>query len=147
MGPAEELLRAAMGMRRVLRRRQRALIPLPPLRGAELELRQAVEAEPRIGVAAAARALHLAPNSVSTLVNRLVADGLLARSPDPTDRRAVRLELTDAAVARLDRVRGLRRALVGAAYDRLDPAEQAAIGAALPALDRLLTALEEVEVA
>ena len=64
------------------------------MRGAQLELLQLVEAEPGVGVAAAARSLHLAGNSVSTLVNQLVEADLLQRAVDPDDRRAARLHLT-----------------------------------------------------
>jgi DNA-binding MarR family transcriptional regulator len=138
VSPGEELLQTIVGLRRALRRRQRAVIPLPPLRGARLELLQCVEAEPGIGVAAAAKALHLAPNSVSTLVNTLVSDGLLHRSTDAADRRAVRLELAPAAVERLARTRALRRELVETAFEALSEADRAAIEAALPALQRLL---------
>jgi DNA-binding MarR family transcriptional regulator len=108
-----------------------------------LELLRFVEAEPGTGVAAAARALRLAGNSVSTLVNQLVAAGLLCREVDPTDRRAARLALTDAAAGRLAAWRRARGELVGTALDRLSAADQAAVAAALPALRRLLTELEE----
>src|SRR5690349_2036665 len=130
-------------MRRVLRRRLRAKFGRPPLRGAQAELLQQVEAEPGIGVAAAARALYLAGNSVSTLVNQLVDAGLLRREPDPADRRAVRLFLTPGAVDRLTLRRTARRALLDDAFARLDAGERSAITAALPALERLLAALED----
>ncbi|GAA1856126.1 MarR family transcriptional regulator [Pseudonocardia ailaonensis] len=141
--PAEEALDVAAGIRRVLRRRLRAELALPALRGAQLELLQLVEAEPGIGVAAAARSLHLAGNSVSTLVNQLVEAGLLRREPDPTDRRAVRLFLGPPAVERLTRWRTARHDLLGSALATLTDAERASVGAALPALSRLLDSLEE----
>ncbi len=43
---------------------------------------------PGIGVAETARALGVAPNTVSTLVGQLVRAGLLARTEDAQDRRA-----------------------------------------------------------
>ncbi|MCE0765500.1 MarR family transcriptional regulator [Pseudonocardia kujensis] len=140
---SDDVLRLVVGMRRVLRRRLRARFGRPPLRGAQAELLQQVEAEPGIGVAAAARALYLAGNSVSTLVNQLVDDGLLRREADPADRRAVRLFLTPGAVDRLARRRAARRELLDDAFARLDTGERTAITAALPALERLLAALEE----
>ena len=97
MSTADELMGLAAGLRRVVRRRLRAQLPGPALRGAQLELLQLVEAEPGVGVAAAARSLHLAGNTVSTLVNQLVAAGMVHRAVDPADRRAARLTLTDAA--------------------------------------------------
>jgi DNA-binding MarR family transcriptional regulator len=130
-------------LRRVVRRRLRAALPAPRLRGAQLELLQLVETEPGIGVAAAARALHLAGNSVSTLVNQLVNEGFLIREVDPVDRRAARLRLTEHAEARLANWRRARTELVEAAVSRLSSTDQAALAAALPAFRRLLVELEE----
>ncbi|WP_239028516.1 MarR family winged helix-turn-helix transcriptional regulator [Pseudonocardia acidicola] len=132
-----------LGLRRVVRRRLRADLPGPRLRGAQVELLQLVEAEPGIGVAAAARSLHLAGNSVSTLVNQLVDAGLLRRETDPADRRAARLELTDTAAARLARWREARSRMVGDALRRLPADEVATVAAALPALRKLLDELAE----
>ena len=141
MGTADELMGLAAGLRRVVRRRLRAELPGPALRGAEVELLQLVEEEPGVGVAAAARSLHLAGNTVSTLVNQLVAAGMVHREVDPADRRAARLSLTDAARERLARWRLARRALVADAMDRLPAADVAAVEAALPALKNLLREL------
>ena len=65
MSTADELMGLVQGLRRVVRRRLRAELPGPALRGAHLELLQLVEAEPEVGVAAAARSLHLAGNSTT----------------------------------------------------------------------------------
>ncbi|WP_239116642.1 MarR family winged helix-turn-helix transcriptional regulator [Planotetraspora phitsanulokensis] len=140
---ADEVMAVVLALRRVVRRRLRAELPGPLLRGGQVELLQLVETEPGIGVAAAARALHLAGNSVSTLVNQLGASGLLRREIDPTDRRAARLYLTDSAVARLARWRDTRSRLVGDAFGRLSEDEAATVVAALPALRHLLTELAE----
>src|SRR4051794_21631417 len=119
MGPtsvettAQELMATVLGIRRVIRRRLREELPGPRLRGAHVELLYVVESEPGIGVAAAAHTLHLAGNSVSTLVNQLLDAGLLRREVDPADRRAARLFVTEAAVARMSRWREARRRLVG----------------------------------
>ncbi|HKS47239.1 MAG TPA: MarR family winged helix-turn-helix transcriptional regulator [Amycolatopsis sp.] len=129
------------GLRRVVRRRVREKLPGAPLRGAQAELLRTVEEQPGIGVAAAARALHLAGNSVSTLVNQLVEAGMLERHIDPADRRAVRLELTKAARARLATWRRTRTEFVAGALTRLSEEDRYAIEAALPALGRLLEAL------
>src|SRR5690242_10328070 len=102
---ATELATAWGGVRRRLRRGTRAVVGGEPLRGAQIELLRLVETQPGIGVGEAAGALHLAPNTVSTLVGELVTLGLLERRRDPGDRRAARLELTDAAHARLRRYR------------------------------------------
>jgi DNA-binding MarR family transcriptional regulator len=140
---ATDLMAAVLGLRRVVRRRLRSALPGPHLQGAKLELLQLVEEAPGIGVASAARRLHVAGNSVSTLVNQLVEADFLLRETDPADRRAARLFLTDAATARLERWRAARSALVGGALDRMPPADVAALDTALPALRRLLAQLTE----
>ncbi|MER6984284.1 MarR family winged helix-turn-helix transcriptional regulator, partial [Streptomyces carpinensis] len=83
---AEELADALVGVQRLIRRRLRAGMTEARLRGAEVELLRLVEACPGIGVSEAAKELHLAGNSVSTLVNQLVRDGQLVRETDPLRR-------------------------------------------------------------
>ncbi len=138
-----QVIAVASRLRRATRRRLRHTMPTPPLRHAHVELLQVVEAEPGISVRAAARTLHLADNSVSTLVNTLVGAGLIERAVRPDDRRAVRLTLTDAARRRIAQWRAARARLVGAALARLSDDDARTIEAALPALGRLLTLLDE----
>jgi DNA-binding MarR family transcriptional regulator len=142
---AGELTDLNGGLRRVVRRRLRQDAPEPRLRDTQVELLRAVAENPGIGVASAARLLHLVDNSVSTLVNQLVRAGLLRREADPYDRRAVRLEVTPAAELRMALWRDRRARLVGSALARLDEADQEAIEKALPALRRLVTRLHEGE--
>jgi DNA-binding MarR family transcriptional regulator len=139
---AADLMAVTAGIRRVVRRRlRRDLHPaLPP---AQVDLLLVVEAEPGIGVAAAARTLHLAGNSVSALVNVLVDGGFLRRETDPADRRAAKLYPTEAAARRLVGWRSARAELVGRAFERLDAADREAITRAVPALHRLLDELFE----
>jgi DNA-binding MarR family transcriptional regulator len=140
---ADRLLGAVQGIRRVVRRRVRAGVPGPPLPGAQVELLRVVADHPGIGVAAAARELHLANNSVSTLVNQLADAGLLRREADPADRRAARLEITAAAAARMAAWRRARTGLVSDALAQLSEEDTAAIGQALPALEKLMGILKE----
>ncbi|MEW2290386.1 MarR family transcriptional regulator [Streptomyces sp. NPDC047841] len=139
----EELADALVRIQRLVRRRLRGGLTGPRLRGAEVELLRLVESRPGIGVSDAARELHLAGNSVSTLVNRLVRDGHLLRETDPADRRAARLLLTGAAEQRLADWRRRRAQLVGRHVSRLGEADREALRAALPALRRLAVTLHE----
>ncbi|GAB3387968.1 MarR family winged helix-turn-helix transcriptional regulator [Amycolatopsis echigonensis] len=140
---AERVLTAVLGVRRVVRRRARTALPGPHLPGSQVELLRVVHRNPGIGVAAAARELNLAGNSVSTLVNVLTEAGLLRREVDPADRRAARLQLTDAAKDRMAVWRRTRIGLVSAALAELSEEDTSAIVAALPALERLTEALKE----
>ncbi|WP_330455875.1 MarR family transcriptional regulator [Streptomyces sp. NBC_00820] len=140
---AEELADSLVRIQRLIRRRLRAGLTGPRLRGAEVELLRLVEGRPGVGVSEAARELRLAGNSVSTLVNHLVRDGYLVRETDPADRRAARLLLTDAARTRLEDWRHRRAELVARQVSRLDEADREALYAALPALRKLAAALHE----
>ncbi|MEU1405446.1 MarR family transcriptional regulator [Streptomyces sp. NPDC005728] len=142
----EELADALVRIQRLIRRRLRGGLTLPRLRGAEVELLRLVESRPGLRISDAARELHLAGNSVSTLVNHLVRDGYLTRETDPADRRAARLLLTEAAERRLRDWQRRRTELVGRHLARLDEADREALQAALPALRKLaVTLYEEAE--
>ena len=141
----DEVMATVAGLRRVVRARVRALLPGPRLRGAHLELLRIVQRNPGIGVAAAARSLYLAANSVSTLVNQLVDEGLLIRRTDPADRRAALLSLTPAAEQRLGTWRAERSKLVAAEVAQLSAADRQRIADALPALRTLLDRLDNPE--
>jgi DNA-binding MarR family transcriptional regulator len=138
-----DLMDVTMAMRRLVRRRLRGVTPPPDLRPAQVELMLVVDRNPGVSVAAAARELRLADNSVSTLVNQLIRAGMLRRETDPDDRRAARLELTAAARRRIADWRDRRAHLVGARLDELSDEDRASIAAALPALRRLLARLAE----
>jgi DNA-binding MarR family transcriptional regulator len=75
--------------------------------------------------------------SMTTLVTRLERDGLVTRTPDPDDARAVRVEITDEGLQRAARMRAERAALLDAALAELEPTERAALEAALPVLEKL----------
>ncbi|MGP4008563.1 MarR family winged helix-turn-helix transcriptional regulator [Streptomyces sp. 4N124] len=139
----EELADALVGVQRLIRRRLRREMAAPQLRGAEVELLRLVVTRPGIGISDAAKDLYLASNSVSTLVNRLAAEGYLIRETDPSDRRAARLVPTPAARTRLREWRTRRADLVRQQVARLDEADRAALRAAIPALRTLAVQLHE----
>ncbi|MER7971623.1 MarR family transcriptional regulator [Streptomyces sp. NPDC096080] len=138
----DELVDALVGVQRLLRRRLRPQVA-PQLRGAEIELLRLVVAQSGIRISDAARDLHLASNSVSTLVNQLSRQGYLSRETDPADRRAARLLPTPAATARLDEWRRRRAELVRGTVARLDGPDRDALRAAVPALRNLADRLRE----
>ncbi len=137
-----ELAEAVARFRRVSRRALRGRAGPPPFGNAEIELIVALMDEPGQTVAAIAARLGLAPNTVSTLVTKAVAEGWLLRQVDPADRRAARLYPSDAAARRIHVWRDERAALVDRAVSLLPMREQRALVAALPALRRITEHIE-----
>ncbi|MFI6604700.1 MarR family winged helix-turn-helix transcriptional regulator [Nonomuraea sp. NPDC050536] len=137
----ETLAGLLSGIHRLVRRNLRTTVEQPYLRGAEVELLRLVRASPGIGVSAAARELHLAGNSVSTLVNQLTRRGLLRRETGK-DRRSAHLMLTPEAETRLNLWQERRIVLVKEQLDRLAGQDRDALEAAIPALRRLAEGLE-----
>ena len=84
-----------------------------------------------------ADAESVAQPTMTTLIVRLERDGLVERGPDPSDRRAVLVAITDEGLATLSRYSDARAEVLGARLSALDAADREAIAAALPALDRL----------
>src|SRR4051812_25567222 len=84
-----------------------------------------------------ATAEGVAQPTMTALVTRLERQGLVARRPNPSDARAVLVELTDDGRDALARQREERAALLAERLAALDEADRDALRAALPALDNL----------
>jgi DNA-binding MarR family transcriptional regulator len=110
----------------------------------QAELLRLVGRRPGISVREAATELGLAPNTASTLVSKLSADGLLLRSVDPDDRRIGRLQLTTPAQRIADESRAARRAALSTALDRLDDDRIAHLTKGLEVMSELTRMLQEV---
>lgn len=115
-----ELFAVVGRFRRQLRRSTGGGFDAAGLTQSQGELLRLVGRKPDISVRESAAELSLVPNTASTLVSRLVADGLLTRTPDESDRRVVRLRLTPPAQAIADESRAARRAALAAVLARLD---------------------------
>ena len=139
---AAELLTAVGAVRRTTRRAARNASPTEPLPPARSELLRLTARQPGITVAEAARELRLAPNTVSTMVGGLTAQGLITRGRSRTDGRTVRLNVTAAARQRLARWKDLRAELAARALAQLPAEDRAVIAAAVPALTRLAEQME-----
>lgn len=74
---------------------------------------------------------------MTTLVNRLAADGYAERFPDPTDGRATLVRITPAGRQVLTERHAARSAAIGAAIARLPAGQQHALSAAAEALHAL----------
>jgi DNA-binding MarR family transcriptional regulator len=143
-GEAAELLAALGAVHRAARQAVRGSAYAEPLPPARSELLRLTARRPGISVAEAAQELRLAPNSVSTMVSKLAADGLLSRDRAAADGRSVRLTVTGKGAARVEQWRDIRAELAGPALERLPASDRRAIRAAVPALARLAERMEEV---
>ncbi len=136
-------LAGALGrLRRALNRRVRVVSQAGPLPEAQIELLRLVERCPGLRVQDAAGDLMLASNTVSTLVHRLGAAGLLERATDPRDGRVARLRLGADGAERLRRWRDRRQEVLAEELRRLETGEVDAVVRALPVLERLAALLE-----
>ncbi|MFF0156842.1 MarR family winged helix-turn-helix transcriptional regulator [Streptomyces sp. NPDC005263] len=105
---AEQLLRLTRRLQRIQKRHleQRGL-GITPAQSRLLRTLAHCDAPPRM--ADLAQRLEVVPRAVTTLVDGLEASGKVRRAPDPTNRRVIRVELTDDGRKALLELHGARR--------------------------------------
>jgi DNA-binding MarR family transcriptional regulator len=81
--------------------------------------------------------------AITLVVNRLEDRGWVQRRPDPGDRRAVLVTLTDAGRELFERLRAEYRALLHEEMATLDEADVATLARAVEILDRMIARLRE----
>ncbi|MFE9685954.1 MarR family winged helix-turn-helix transcriptional regulator [Streptomyces sp. NPDC002701] len=114
---AEQLLRLTRRVHRIQKRHlQTRGLGITPAQSRLLRTLAHYDAPPRM--ADLAERLEVVPRAVTTLVDGLEANGKVRRVPDPTNRRVIRIELTDDGRGTLRELHGARRA---AAEDILAP--------------------------
>lgn len=69
--------------------------------------------------------LHIAARSTTEVVDALQARGLVGRRPDPSDRRATLVEVTEHGASVLDAIRVARGTEAERTFDRLSQADRA----------------------
>lgn len=79
---------------------------------------------------------------VTVLVNRLAEADLAQRTPDPTDRRATLVSITETGRDLLRQRHSVRTALLRERLEQLDDADRACLLAAAPAVERLLATVD-----
>ncbi len=95
---------------------------------------EAIDAEQAITMGRLAELVLLAPPTLTKMVDRMVADGLVQRQISTEDQRQVHLVLSVLGVRKRDRVRGFARDLEAAMLDRLGPENARALQKALEML-------------
>jgi DNA-binding MarR family transcriptional regulator len=142
---AAQVIAVSSGLRRALKRRADRGQTISSLSDAQRELVRTVSRHPGIRVGEAADELHLAANTVSTLVSSLVTVGCMRRETDPGDGRSVLLFLTPDMDRRVEEWRDRRLAVLTEALQTLSGEDQGRIASALPALQQLVEQVREGE--
>ncbi|MEU2432171.1 MarR family transcriptional regulator [Streptomyces sp. NPDC007861] len=112
---AEQLLRLTRRLHRIQKRHLEP-VGITPAQSRLLRVVAHYDGAPRM--ADLADRLEVVPRAITTLVDGLEASGRVRRMPDPTNRRVVRIELTETGRVTLRELRSARRA---AAEDILAP--------------------------
>src|SRR5580693_1742522 len=114
---------------------QRIQMPLPAAQ-ARLLATIEVHGEARIGDLAAVD--HCSQPTMTTQVRRLEDAGLVTRTVDPGDARAVRIRITDQGIRTLNAVRADSAAAIEPQLGLLEPADRQVLKEAVEVLRRLL---------
>lgn len=141
--PVTEMFGVVGRFRRQLRRSTGRGLDSTRLSESQSELLWLVGRQPGISVSAAAAELGLVPNTASTLVSKLVANGLLIRTVGETDRRVCQLRLAERTQQIIDASRAARRALLSEVLGELDDDQIDSLTKGLEILDTMTRLLQE----
>jgi DNA-binding MarR family transcriptional regulator len=131
-------------LRRALRRGARVADPANPLAVAQLELLSAITEHPGSRPGQLARLLNMRPNTVTTIVNALTAQGMVTRAAADADRRAVELTATEAGQQAVHAWQATNAAVLHLALSTLPAPQRRALASAVPALNALAAAVDRL---
>ncbi|MEE9243619.1 MAG: MarR family transcriptional regulator [Mycobacterium sp.] len=115
---------------------QRVRMPIP---FAQARLLSTIEDQGEARISDLAALDHCSQPTMTTQVRRLEAAGMVARTPDPRDARAVLIRITPAGVAALRQARLDRGAAIDPYLERLNHAQQECLAEAVLVLRQLVT--------
>jgi DNA-binding MarR family transcriptional regulator len=131
-------------LRRALRRGARVADPGNPLAVAQLELLSALVENPGKRPGQLAQLLHMRPNTVTTIVNALTAQGMVSRVAADDDRRAIKLTATPSGRDAVRAWQATNAGVLHVALATLPAHQRRALAAAVPALDALARAVDQI---
>ena len=130
---AEQLLRFTRRVHRIQKRHiEQCGLGITPAQSRLLRTLAHWSSPPRM--ADLAERLEVVPRAVTTLVDGLEASGKVRRVPDPTNRRVIRIELTDDGRKALREVRGARRSAAAEILAPLTDEQRGVLGGLLDTL-------------
>ena len=136
-GLGSELLTVVARLNRLAT--QRIRLPLP---WAQARLLSTIADQGEARISDLAELDHCSQPTMTTQVRRLEDAGLVTRTPDPDDARAVRIRITPKGQTMLTQVRGDRAAVIDPRIARLSAEDRDILSAAVGALHRLLDDLD-----
>ncbi|WP_327700929.1 MarR family transcriptional regulator [Streptomyces decoyicus] len=140
--PPSEVAERFFAVTKLLRKRANDGLRAQGLTMARGKLLAVLDRAGPVRISAIAAKLGIAARSVTEAVDALERDGLVRRAPDPTDRRAVLVTLTDRGATVIHETEGPRRAVVNGLFSALDTEDRAEL---LRLLDILGRAAQESE--
>ncbi|MGY6019060.1 MarR family winged helix-turn-helix transcriptional regulator [Streptomyces spinosirectus] len=130
---AEQLLRFTRRMHRIQKRHiELAGLGVTPAQSRLLRTLAHYDEPPRM--ADLAERLEVVPRAVTTLVDGLEASGKVRRVPDPTNRRVIRIELTEDGRTALRALREARRSAAAEVLAPLTDEQREVLGGLLDTL-------------
>jgi DNA-binding MarR family transcriptional regulator len=130
---AEQLLRLTRRVHRIQKRQlERCGLDITPAQSRLLRTLTHYGSPPRM--ADLAERLEVVPRAVTSLVDGLEASGRVRRVPDPSNRRVIRIELTDEGRAALRELRSARRTAAEEILAPLTDEQREVLGGLLNAL-------------
>lgn len=96
----------------------------------QLRILMLISASGPQSISSVAAELNVHPSNATRPCEKLVQSGLIMRSPDPSDRRFVQLELTERGTALVDHVLSERRAAMAEVFARMSADERTNVAAA-----------------
>jgi DNA-binding MarR family transcriptional regulator len=114
---------------------QRIQMPLP---SAQARLLATIESQGEARIGDLASVDHCSQPTMTTQVRRLEDAGLVSRTVDPGDARAVRIRITPEGMRTLTAVRADRAAAIEPQLARLDPTDRQVLADAVGVLRRLV---------
>jgi DNA-binding MarR family transcriptional regulator len=119
-----DVAEAVLAVMRIMRPRVDSVMSAHGLSLARGKVLSVIQRDSPCRPGAIAAQLGQSPRTLTDAVDALERDGLVARQPDPSDRRAQLLVLTEAGVAALRTVEAPRRGVMDQLFDCLDASER-----------------------
>ncbi|MEZ0338611.1 MarR family winged helix-turn-helix transcriptional regulator [Mycobacterium sp. pV006] len=128
-----DLLSVVARLNRLTNQRVRISLPF-----AQARLLSTIEDQGEARISDLAALDHCSQPTMTTQVRRLEDAGLVSRTPDPQDARAVLIRITPAGVTALQQARVDRGAVIDPHLERLDDDERACLARAVDVMRRLI---------